>query len=365
MCDCVSLYSPPPEDIGAHNHGLRHYSSIPGFRRYELRFRSNPCKAFNLLNVLASENLRFKRIRGIPVHVFENSGEFAHRKAGGDDGPVHEPAPLDDRFDFLELKRELGKEESSSEVSGNGESSTEGVREVVERPRLRRQVMRRSSLMAKQVISVRSARSLGFVSQLWVDTKSWVVVLLEVRPNLLSGEIDKFYLEDVCQVGDVVLVQDDGWIENNELRMARLDTLVGYKVITSSRLNLGKVRGYTFDINSGAVDSVELDSLGISIIPSSLVSTYCLFVEDVLDVVADTIVVNEDAVSRVQRLTKGFLDNQHGLASADDLDEYSDSGKRRVRSVHSQRLKWSNSRGKKSPHKMREFEDDWDLPMDY
>jgi hypothetical protein len=31
---------------------------------------------------------------------------------------------------------------------------------------------RRSALLAKQVISVRSARSLGFVSQLWVDASS-------------------------------------------------------------------------------------------------------------------------------------------------------------------------------------------------
>jgi hypothetical protein len=94
------------------------------------------------------------------------------------------------------------------------------------------------------------------------------------------------------------------------------------------------------------MESLELDSFGLSIVPSSLViqlenksccaytpaeyiilllsqyttyfflnakyttyfplqvSTYCLFVEDVLDIVSDTIVVHEDAVSRVQRLTQ-------------------------------------------------------------
>lgn len=35
-----------------------------------------------------------------------------------------------------------------------------------------RQVVRRSTMLAKQVISIRSALSLGFVSQLWVDTTS-------------------------------------------------------------------------------------------------------------------------------------------------------------------------------------------------
>lgn len=32
-----------------------------------------------------------------------------------------------------------------------------------------------------------------------------------------------------------------------------------------------QVRGYTFNVNSGAIESLELDSFGISIIPSSLV----------------------------------------------------------------------------------------------
>lgn len=35
-----------------------------------------------------------------------------------------------------------------------------------------------------------------------------------------------------------------------------------------------QVRGYSFDINSGAVESLELDSFGISIIPSSLVGLH-------------------------------------------------------------------------------------------
>ncbi|KAL5206012.1 hypothetical protein ABZP36_034221 [Zizania latifolia] len=44
--------------------------------------------------------------------------------------------------------------------------------------RKRRQMERRPGLLAKQVISVSSARSLEFVSQLWVDAASilmWIV----------------------------------------------------------------------------------------------------------------------------------------------------------------------------------------------
>ncbi|KAJ9694201.1 hypothetical protein PVL29_009938 [Vitis rotundifolia] len=169
--------------------------------------------------------------------------------------------------------------------------------------------MRRSNMLAKQVISIRSALSLGFVSQLWVDTTSWMVLVIEVRPNLLSGELERFLLEDVSRVGDVVLVQDES-VMDSEYKMLGLETLVGYNVVTPGRRNIGKVRGYTFNINSGAVESLELDSFGISLIPSSLVSTYALFVEDVLEVVSDTVVVHEVAASRIQRLTKVHLHDE-------------------------------------------------------
>ncbi|ESR42845.1 hypothetical protein KPL70_018096 [Citrus sinensis] len=199
-----------------------------------------------------------------------------------------------------ENSREIAevKEEKREEEKDGSDGSSEKVK-------LRRggQVMRRSNLLAKQVISIQSAMSLGFVSQLWVDTTSWVVLVVEVRPNLLSGEPERLLLEDICQVGDVVLIEDESVMEN-DFKMVGLDTLVGYRVVTPGRQNIGKVRGYTFNINSGAVESLELDSFGISIIPSSLVSTYALLVEDVLEVVADIVVVHEAAASRVQRLTK-------------------------------------------------------------
>ncbi|XP_052173340.1 uncharacterized protein LOC127788771 isoform X5 [Diospyros lotus] len=87
-----------------------------------------------------------------------------------------------------------------------------------------RQVMRRSNLVAKQVIGLQSALSLGFVSQLWVDTVSWLALVVEVRPTLFSGEVDRFFLEDVSQVGDVVLIHDDCLMEN-ELQIVGLETL--------------------------------------------------------------------------------------------------------------------------------------------
>ncbi|KAK9070017.1 hypothetical protein SSX86_010416 [Deinandra increscens subsp. villosa] len=226
-----------------------------------------------------------------------------------------------------------------------------------------KQLVKRSNVIAKQVISIDSALSLGFISQLWVDTKTWMVVIVEVRPNLLSGEQEMFFLEDTRQVGDVVLVKDET-VMDKEFNLVGLETLVGYSVVTPGRRDIGKVRGYTFNINSGAIESLELDSFGISIIPSSLVSTYALLVEDVLEVVSDTVVVHDAAASRIQRLTKGFWDAQRTNYTMDDLDYYSDLEERsEYRKGRRRRQRPGNPRPREKP--IDSTQEDWDLPMDY
>nr|XP_051180794.1 uncharacterized protein LOC127294928 [Lolium perenne] len=291
------------------------------------------------------------------------------RAAARDDAPAAPPSS----FDFLALKRELEDEAVvavDAKVGGGGEgvvNEEDGEREARRigsgGRRTRRQMARRSGLLAKQVISVSSARSLGFVSQLWVDPASWAVALVEVRPSLLSGDAEKFLFEDIYQVGDVVLVEDESVVEN-EFKLAGLHGLVGYNVVTSRRRNVGKVRGFTFNINSGVVESLELDSFGLTIVPASLVSTYCLFVEDVLDIVSDTIVVHEDAVSRVQRLTQGIWGTQNIQGPGDQMGEYSRYGRRRSRPVKKQSSR-GKSVGRNLPRKTKDLEDEWELPMEY
>ncbi|XP_077215319.1 uncharacterized protein LOC143849909 isoform X2 [Tasmannia lanceolata] len=286
---------------------------------------------------------------------------------------LHGDSSVSSNFDFLELKNDLEKDKTTATCLGALEdedlvpkqgsrgsySKSEEVAEFVGRSELRnrRQLLRRSNMLAKQVISMQSALSLGFVSQLWVDTRSWMVLLVEVRPSFLSGEMERFLLKDV---GDVVLVQDESVMEN-DLKMIGLDTLVGYNVVTPGRGNVGKVRGYTFDINSGSVELLELDPFGISIIPSSLVSTYGLFVEDVLEVTSDTVVMHEDAASHVQRLTKGFWDARNVETSRDEVGGYFDRESRSARPRSSRK----GFGGRKVQQKMKETKDDWELPMDY
>ncbi|KAG7638968.1 putative PRC-barrel-like superfamily protein [Arabidopsis thaliana] len=207
----------------------------------------------------------------------------------------------------------------------------------------------RSNLVAKQVVSIQSALSLGFISQLWVDTTSWLVLVVDVKPSLLSGESERFLLTDIVRVGDVVLV-DNETVLDTEFKMVGLETLVGYRVVTPGGRNIGKVRGYSFNINSGIVESLELDSFGVTIIPSSLVSTYRLDVEDIIEVLQDIVVVQEDAASRKQRLTKGLWDAQFDSEYPDVEDLESSSDRRRQR------------RNNRSNRKKRDLDDEeWDI----
>ncbi|VVB02619.1 unnamed protein product [Arabis nemorensis] len=205
-----------------------------------------------------------------------------------------------------------------------------------------KQTTTRSNLVAKQVISIQSALTLGFISQLWVDTTSWLVLVVDVKPSLLSGESDRFLLKDIARVGDVVLVEDEAVLDT-EFRMVGLETLVGYRVVTPGGRSIGKVRGYSFNINSGIVESLELDSFGVS--------TYRLDVEDIIEVLEDIVVVQEAAASRKQRLTKGLWDAQFGSEYSDIEElESSSSDRRRQR------------RSNRSNRKKRDLDDDeWDI----
>lgn len=261
-------------------------------------------------------------------------------------------------------KKSATKSWNFDKLHSNSLSLNNDDDDVSPRVKTKRQTMNRSSILAKQVITIHSANTLGFVSQLWLHTTSWLVLLVELRPNLLSGQSQRFLLHDIHQVGDVVLVQDES-VTENEISMVGLETLVGYDVVTPGRKKIGKVRGYNFNVNSGAVVSLELDSFGISIIPSSLVSTYALFVEDVLEVVSDTVVVHEAAASRIQRLTKGFWDAQKAMKSMDEFGGFSDLENPAQPEYSWRRRQRRSSTSENVQSEVGEIDVDWELPMDY
>ncbi|XP_027177305.1 uncharacterized protein LOC113776362 isoform X5 [Coffea eugenioides] len=194
---------------------------------------------------------------------------FSTRRGGDKGGKEGERKPTGEDEEGLDVGRPEPEEEE--EEDSGGPVVCKGIAKGTRR----RQIMKRSTMIAKQVISIQSALSLGFVSQLWVDTNAWAVLFVEVKPNLLSSELERFSLDELAKVGDVVLVEDESVMEN-DFKLIGLETLVGYTVATPGRRNIGKVRGYNFDINSGVVESLEIDSFGISIIPSSLMLCCCI-----------------------------------------------------------------------------------------
>eukprot|EP00252_Welwitschia_mirabilis_P002132 TRINITY_DN1204_c0_g1_i3.p1 TRINITY_DN1204_c0_g1~~TRINITY_DN1204_c0_g1_i3.p1 ORF type:complete len:308 (+),score=56.28 TRINITY_DN1204_c0_g1_i3:156-1079(+) len=185
------------------------------------------------------------------------------------------PSFLQNSIDDAALEREnaTSREENSNAVSGLRRMKEPGLLDVAKSSEVKtlnsREEVKRSNLIARPVISKSSALRMGFVSQLFVNTSTWDVQVVEIRPNLLSGEMNRFFLGNICQVGDVVLVENED-ILDNEPRMVGLDSLIGYDVITQDKNYLGKVRDYKFNICLGSVSYLEFDFLGISFIPASL-----------------------------------------------------------------------------------------------
>ncbi|KAF5762715.1 putative PRC-barrel-like superfamily protein [Helianthus annuus] len=360
MCDCTSSSSLssyscikfPPSSI--------HILSLPPSFHYTTQ---NPSK----FSTKTSQNPNPRTSKSNHNQQFPNQINFKEQKTTKSHLELNQND--EQETEFLQFDGDLmnneGDEEDLVEIVDLEDDLDVKLGELDEVKVVRKgkQLVKRCNVVAKQVISIQSAVSLGFVSQLWVDTNTWMVVIVEVRPNLLSGQQEMFFLEDTKQVGDVVLVEDET-VMDKEFKLVGLETLVGYSVVTPGRRDIGKVRGYTFNINSGAIESLELDSFGISIIPSSLVSTYSLLVEDVLEVVSDTVVVHDAAASRIQRLTKGFWDAKRTDYSMDDFDYYSDLEERsEYRKGRRRRPGPGNLRPREKP--IDNTQEEWDLPMDY
>lgn len=182
----------------------------------------------------SARNLRTQRTQ-IPFSRFKNASFQLVRscsKASSDEigNASGELGFKDGENNYFELRRNrrdasLEKiEDGSTDGSSEEEDSNKFRRDGHLKTRKRR-VLRRSNMVAKQVISVESALGLGFVSQLWVDTTSvsmlaviwyillkiafifcdrsiyfilqWVLAVVEVRPSLLSGDSERFLLRDV------------------------------------------------------------------------------------------------------------------------------------------------------------------------
>ena len=172
------------------------------------------------------------------------------------------------------------------------------------------QIWQRSEIMGTQVITRESGRRLGIVAEILVDVDRREVVALGLRDNLLTkmvpGVPRYMYLNSICQVGDVILVESDEAIE--DINIEPFSSMINSEVITEAGEPLGRVRGFQFNIETGNLESLVIASVGVALVPEQVLSTYNLPIDEIASSGPDRIIVFEGAEERLQQLTVGVLE---------------------------------------------------------
>lgn len=168
------------------------------------------------------------------------------------------------------------------------------------------QFLQRGDLIGTQVITRDSGRKLGVINQVWVDIDQRSVVALGMRNTLFTGDQRYVYLDSIRQIGDVVLVDTEDSLE--PVNVYNYSTLIESEVITETGELLGKVRGFKFEVETGKVTDLVIASFGLPWIPSQLISTYELPIDEIVSTGPERLIVFEGAESRLNQLTVGLLE---------------------------------------------------------
>ncbi len=164
----------------------------------------------------------------------------------------------------------------------------------------------RSDLIGTMVVTRNTGKKMGVISQLWVDIDQQKVIALSLRPNLLYGTPEPMLLDSICQIGDVILVEDEDVIE--DIDVESYSSLINCEVITETGELLGKVRGYKFDVDDGSVVSLIIASVGLPMVPDQVVSTYELPIDEIVSSGPDRLIVFEGSEDRMVQLSVGVLE---------------------------------------------------------
>ncbi|MEY2976725.1 MAG: PRC-barrel domain-containing protein [Prochlorotrichaceae cyanobacterium] len=192
------------------------------------------------------------------------------------------------------------------------------------------QIWQRTELLGTQVITRDTGKRLGLVNELLVDVNRREVVALGLRDNALSrvlpgvGMTTYLYLENIRQIGDVILVDSDEAIE--DIDPERYSLLINSEVRTENNEFLGRVRSFNFDIETGKIEALVIASLSAGAVPDVLISTYELPIEEIASTGPDRIIVFEGAEERLVQLTVGVMEKL-GLGTPpwerDDEEDFS------------------------------------------
>ncbi|MFZ9216355.1 MAG: PRC-barrel domain-containing protein [Vulcanococcus sp.] len=169
----------------------------------------------------------------------------------------------------------------------------------------------RSELMGTQVITRDTGRRLGVVGEVVVDIDRREVVALGLRDNpltrFLPGLPRWMPLESIRQVGDVILVDSADSLSEG-FDPERYSRVINCQVITEAGEQLGKVLGFSFDIETGELTTLVLGALGIPLLGEGVLSTWELTVEEIVSSGPDRIIVYEGAEEKLKQLGTGLLE---------------------------------------------------------
>ena len=169
----------------------------------------------------------------------------------------------------------------------------------------------RSELMGTQVITTDTGRRLGVVGEVIVDVDRREVVALGLRDNpftrFLPGLPKWMPLESIKQVGDVILVDSLDSLSDG-FSPERYGKVINCQVITESGQLLGRVLGFSFDIETGDLISLVVGAIGVPLLGEGVLSTWEIATDEIVSSGTDRIIVYEGAEEKLNQLTSGLLE---------------------------------------------------------
>jgi len=165
--------------------------------------------------------------------------------------------------------------------------------------------------MGTQVITTDTGRRLGVVGEVVVDIDRREVIALGLRDNpltrFLPGLPKWMPLESIKQVGDVILVDSLDSLSDG-FAPERYGKVINCQVITESGQLLGRVLGFSFDIETGDLISLVMGALGVPLLGEGVLSTWEIPVDEIVSSGTDRIIVYEGAEEKLNQLSSGLLE---------------------------------------------------------
>ena len=114
-------------------------------------------------------------------------------------------------------------------------------------------------------------------------------------------------LESIKQVGDVILVDSLDSLSEG-FSPERYVKVINCQVITESGQLLGRVLGFSFDIETGDLISLVMGAVGVPLLGEGVLSTWEIPVEEIVSSGTDRIIVYEGAEEKLNQLSSGLLE---------------------------------------------------------